>query len=359
MYKQQKIHGLEKYVDVTCNICILGNVFPTTLAKINHPYSLEDIINIIGQRYLGRTSKKRLNPTKYAFIKTIIDIKLIDEDGFRKDPLFNEYSKYKDIIKNNWEPVTLVHPSVLSDHFQIIMSDELFNVDGMHRIMSAAMSSSVTQLDAYIMVARKDIKKFIDNNTISLLEEIANKCSWFPRYQEIKEVGLSGQRTQEPRYSTIYDFSFLKNKTVVDFGGNIGQASNESYFCGAKRNYNLEYQKEAVETGRVISKILGNGIVHECIDFNSPTFEDDVANIIEDWDVAIYQAIYRTKEIVDPKRSFSYIVDKTKYCIVFEGNADPRIDTIEFYQNLFSEYNFKEVKFLGYSQHRPAFMLYK
>jgi len=189
---------------------------------------------------------------------------------------------------------------------------------------------------------------------------IRSKSNWFPEHQEIIEFKLNGEMTYAPRYTEVYDFSILKDKTIVDFGGNVGQSALEAYFCGAKKIYNFDCQPYVIEAAKIMVETLGaTNFSNHVIDFNEPSFEQDVSNIVSHWDWAIFQGIYRTKEIKNIQPNFDFIVENTKEGIFFEGHPDPKIDTDEFYRNIFEKYDFKEIEYLGHSNGRPAYLLLK
>ena len=362
--KQQQFNNLEKYVNLECDLTIKGNVLPAvgTLEDYfkKEDISIFDLFRIIAERQFKRKVKPDIKLNKLAVIKTKAKISFKDKDSWRNDPLFSEYSKYKDNFINGdvFTPIILTHPGVLKDYMFTDVPEFLYQVDGMHRVMSA-LEAGKTELDCYVIVRRMDLKKYLRTMDKEVINSFGSTCTWFPRYQEIKEVGLKGQRVQEPRYTEIYDFSNLKDKVVVDFGGNLGQAAIEAYFNGAKKIYNFDYQECVINTGAKISEILGLDIVNNTIDFNLDTFEKDVEDTVKEWDWTIYQAIYRTKEIIDVNKSFTYIVKNTKEGMYFEGNGAAEIDTPEFYDNVFKPFNFKEINYLGHSQLRPAYKIIK
>ncbi len=100
---------------------------------------------------------------------------------------------------------------------------------------------------------------------------------------------------------------YFTRKKVKSFKSKISP-----HITKAKKIYNFDYQKCVVDTGNKISEIMGFNIEHNRIDFNLPTFEEDVCKVVKDWDWTIYQAIYRTKEIVDVKKSFKFIVNNNR-----------------------------------------------
>ena len=362
--RRQQLNNLERYVTLECDLTVRQNVIPA-VNTLEHAFANEGIdifqlFKIIGERQFRHTSVDDIELNKLAVIKTKAKISFHDEAGWKLDPLFNEYSKYKGNFSDGdcFPPIILTHPGVLRNYLGTFVPDVLYSVDGMHRIMSA-LEAGVKELDAYVIIQRHDLCGYIMKQDLDEIDRLGSECTWFPRYQEIREAGLSGQRVQEPRYTRIYDFRNLNGKTVVDFGGNIGQAAIEAYFNGASKIYNFDYQECVINTAKKISDVFGMNFINNTIDFNLPTFEEDVLSVVQEWDWTIYQAIYRTKEIYDSKKSFTFIVNKTKEGIYFEGNGDANIDTSQFYGDLFSHFDFIEAKYLGHSQLRPAYKILK
>lgn len=363
--KQQQRQDLEQYINLTTDVVVNKNVLPAVTVLDDYfdekqHININKVLMIVGQKHCGKLVNIDLKLNQYAIIKVKSTIELVDGEKWSKDKLHSEYSKYKDNYINGDEfpPILLTHSGVLNSLFDVKLSEELFQLDGMHRVMSS-LEAGLKEIDTYVLVRRCDLHKFMTNEDKLKINQLGSKCSWFPRYQEIREVGLVGQRTQEPRFTDIYDFSNLRDKVVVDFGGNLGQSAIEAYFNGAKRIVNFDYQGCVVDTGRKISEVLGLGIEYHTIDFNLNSFENDVYKVIGEWDWTIYQAIYRTREIKDVNKSFTFIVNNTKEGLFFEGNGEATIDTPEFYSNVFAPFNFKEVKYLGHSQLRPAYKIDK
>lgn len=362
--KQQQFNNLERYVNLECDLTIKGNVLPAVnmidkcFEKEKH--SIYELFKIQTKRQCKKDIVEDIKLNKLALIKTKAKISFKNQKKWRKDKEFKEFSKYKDnfLKGDTFAPIILIHPQVLTKYSGKSMRHYLYQLDGMHRVMSA-LEAGLDELEAYVIVNRDDLHIFISEEDKQVVSDLGGKCTWFPRYQEIREIGLKGQRVQEPRYTEIYDFSALKDKVVVDFGGNIGQAAIEAYFNGAKKVYNLDYQKDAIETGKKIVDILGLDITYSTIDFNAENFEEDVFSIVKEWDWTVFQAIYRTFEIKDVDKNLQFIVKNTKKGLVFEGKADSKIDTDEFYQNIFKPYKFKKIDFLGRSQNRPAYMIEK
>ncbi len=322
-----------------------------------------ELLNIILDRQFGIKAKREIKIKDLCLIKTKASIKYISDDHkeqFENNSLFPEYTKYSDEFKAGATPSAtyLLHPSVLKFMTNLTFPNNLYQLDGMRRIMSA-INAGIKEIDAYILIKRNSLKNYMYADTIKILKETKAKSTWFPNYQEIIEFDIRGDRTYRPRYTEIYDFSVMKDQIVVDFGSNLGQASLEAYFQGAKKIYNFDNQRAAIESANIMSQVLGANIVNNIVDFNKSTFEQDILNVVKVWDWAIFQAIYRTEEIKNIEPIFDFVVDNTKRGIIFEGHTDPKIDTDEFYRNIFEKYNFKEIEYLGHSNGRPAYLLLK
>jgi hypothetical protein len=358
---QQNNKGLERYIEVECDLAVSGNTLPidSVVQLINRDHSdisLEFLFKKILKDHFTSQDIPRLD--SLAVIRTHANIEVTDAYGLGNDKLYQEYSKYAGGFNKDCAPIVLLHPSIFPGVSP--QTDRLYQVDGMHRVVSAGVAG-ISQLPAYVIVRRVDLHKILSTDNKNQIKGSQGKCTWFPSYQEIKEVGLTGQRVQFPRYPSIYDFSILKNKTVVDFGGNTSQASVEAYYNGVKRIYSLDVQECAVETSNKIFDTLGmSNCTAHTIDFNKSSFETDVSDICPDgWDWCIFQAIYRTKEIEDIKSNFKFIADNTKEGIMFEGNGEPTIDTDEFYYKIFEPFNFKKIIPRGLCQKRPVYIIYK
>ena len=367
--KLQNKNGLERYIEVEYNN-FFGPRMVMPISKVEELYEegdrgtsktgIETVAFFIEQfnaKYLGKsytneTIVKKLND-EFCAIEVMCSMEITEIAKWQTDHLYFEYSKYKDDIINSGFP-----PPVFIASSSLCNSDDMYSLDGMHRIMSS-LEAGLTSITSIIIVPRVDLWKYMGSVELTEIEEAANTCTWFPRYQELREFNLTGQRKQVPRYSEIYDFSFLKGKTVVDLGCNIGQAPLEAFFKGAKQVYGFDYQTEAINTGKKITKALKNSsILFDTIDFNNWETMDKVKEI-ESCDWVIFQAIYRTKEINDIEKVMEFVYNFAKEGIIFEGNADPRLDTFEFYnEKVFEKYNLK-YEYLGHSEHRPVWILRK
>jgi hypothetical protein len=350
--------GLESYISCETDLTINGNV--SSVRDLDEydfsGYVPPFLISKILSEHYDVRKQPLLDPRKVCLVHSQTKLSLTDKEGWENDPLYDEYSKYKDNVLDGMGEIVMIHPNVLNSFGA--KATELFNLDGMHRIMSTLEAGGDTIPTMTIML-RDDLVNHITDDDKTKIFEYGGKATWFPRYQQLKEVGLEGERNQEPRFSSIYNFNELKGKTVADFGCNLGQAVMESVFNGAK-GYGFEYQQEVVDTSNEIRRVLGIDVEFNQCDFNAKDFEEKVNSVVpEQWDCLLFLAIYRTREINNVEKNFDYLVSKTKETIFFEGHANPIIDTQEFYNNKFLKYNFKRIDYLGMSDQRPVWRIEK
>lgn len=308
------------------------------------------LMNVVGKNHLKKIDFDLTYLQKHCYIECDVSIKLVDKEGWEKDKKYKDYSRMKQQFLDN-KPY---YPVVFWQY-----KNTLYSLDGMHRIMGA-LEAGKNRIHSYILIPRTEVKSYLTSKQILEVGILADKCTWFPRYQEIKEVSLSGQRKQFPRYPNIYNFSFLNGKRVLELGCNKGQATLEAYMNGASEVFGFDYQIEAIETARKIAKILNidDIVKYDTVDFNNWTTMDKV-KALGKFDWIIFQAVYRTKEINDIAPVMDYIYNNANEGVIFEGHADPKIDTPEFYdKNVFRRYNYN-AKFLGHSDNRPAWILTK
>jgi len=363
IWYQQQNKSLESYIELKCDIRINKNV----LSAVNIPnklnYDILYLFDVILERQFNIKRKKDAILKDLCLIKTTADLRFLSEEteaDFQGCHLFSEYTKYSQNFQDGEKPppVYLIHPSVLEFLSDVLVNKNLYQLDGMRRIMSA-LHARVNKIDAYVLVRRDHLKNIIATSTTRQINETKSK-SKLSEHQEIIEFNLKGEMAYDPRYTEVYDFSILKDKTVVDFGGNLGQSALEAYFCGAKQIYNFDCESPVIEAAKIIAETLGiYNLNNHIIDFNEPSFEQDVLNIVGHWDWAIFQGIYRTIEIKNIQSNFDFIVENTKEGIFFEGHANPKIDTDKFYRDIFEKYDFKEIEYLGHCNGRPAYLLLK
>lgn len=357
---QQQNKCLEKYVELKTDLSVLGNIYPAVFISDQIGQDVFNLFKIILQRQFGVNSKRITRLNDLCLIKTVATIKFISDfhkNEFENHHLYQEYTRYSEEFKSGdyVKPTYLVHPSVLEKEADMLLPRNLYQLDGMRRIMSAVYGD-IGSIDTYVLIRRDCLKEFIDKRSLREIKEVRSKCNWQHDYQEISEIDLNGYRTRSPRYPQIYDFSMMKNQTVVDFGGNIGQATLEAFFNGAKYIYNLDSSSSAIDAAKLISQLIGSSVINEVIDFNDKEFPRKIFRIVDEWDWAIFQDMYGNPSIDDPNYLLKFIINNSRKGIVFEGI--PGIED-SYYREIFNKYNIDEIEFRGETQGRLAYILKK
>jgi hypothetical protein len=258
---------------------------------------------------------------------------------------------YADAISGDWAPPLFVSGTVFGQKGVAYM------LDGARRIVATVLRGWLSA-PALLVVTKSELCGYFNQHDIERIRERAKAVSWFPNYQAVPEVGIDGQRTGHRL--KMFDLTAIKGKTIADFGCNIGQACLEYCYAGAKSVAGFDCQQEAIITAISIARIMGHGQAdYTVVDFNDREFYRHINH----WhpvmfDYSSFLAVYRTKELTQREALFQYVIDKTRYQIFFEGHADPAIDTIEYYVELFAKFNLSH-KFVGYSEPntRPCFVL--
>jgi SAM-dependent methyltransferase len=186
------------------------------------------------------------------------------------------------------------------------------------------------------------------------------KISWFNSYQSFSELGIKGRRNDDRRYRYL-DFSICSERVICDYGCNLGQSSIKAAKAGAKRVIGIDSQADTIESAVEIKDILGlENVEYHIVDFNDRDYESTIKKIFAGVkpDISFFLSVYRTKELKNRDGLFKFIIDNTKDIIFFEGHSKRSVDTVDFYNSLFSKFDLK-AEFLGYSQRetRPLFII--
>ncbi len=194
------------------------------------------------------------------------------------------------------------------------------------------------------------------------LKRKIKKLDWFPKYQSFSEIGIKGLRNDSDRYTHL-GFSICKDKVIADYGCNLGQTVFMAVKHGAQRAYGFDRQRDTIESARELQSILGyRNVEFHVIDFNDQEFNSKINRIFNDHipDISFFLSVYRTKELTQRDDLLRFILNNTKEIVFFEGHSDRKIDTIEYYENVFKGFDVS-TRFLGYSQidTRPLFMIEK
>lgn len=339
------------------------------MKKYDLDYDFEQLLSIISREKLGRDIPISENVWDNLIVingsysvtkdgKTMEEIKPKKAaDIYRRcSPgrlrQIEEYSKQMD---DSWQKPIFIHSSVFNQFSFGINKNTTLILDGARRIVAGCLRGGSFK-DAHILMT----SEYFGSNIIDISDIDPSALAWFPNYQTITEIGLEGKRGNK-RYE-YFDLSQFKDKIVFDFGCNLGQACIKIAIAGAEHVFGFESQEDTLKAANKIVDRMGiENISYHQIDFNDRDFDRKIDAIVNgDADFSCFFSVYRTKELRQRERLFQYIIDKTKDKIFFEGHADPKIDTLEYYDGLFKRFGL-EYEFKGYSEGwtRPFFICAK
>ncbi len=236
-------------------------------------------------------------------------------------------------------------------------SSIVYMMDGARRLMAAATMGTrsvkvklILLPEEYAALIKKDVKLQIQEKIKSL--------RWFQAYQCIDVVGIRGRRSFARM--NLIDHSKFRNKSILDFGCNLGQMSVSSAQAGASRVLGIDGMADTLEVTKAIQSLVGlPNLDYALIDFNSPNFDTDIDALFPGQaHYTFFFSVYRTKELTQRDRLFNYVLDKAKIGCYFEGHADPVIDTNDYYVKLFSRFGVKGT-LLGFGEKnlRPVYYI--
>ncbi len=351
----------EKYINLTTQLQINKNVCSVPeLARTYHLkgfktgiWSFKLLIAKVLEKYKHIFGQKEVpNLFRYAVVKCSASIDWDKTHNFLRWKasygLQGIVNGYAESIKQG----DTLPPPVLID-----INNVLYQIDGSKRLLAHLVASNKVT-DILILTPRSGLHRFIDSGFIQRVRAERAKVKWFPNYQGVVELNLTGTRNYDHRFGTVYDFSILDDRTVVDFGCNFGQASLEAYFSGARQVFGLDVQVGCISSAQLTAKRLGVPVSYQVADFNRrKEFYESTLEVVPTWDYALFLAIYRTKELVAREELFEFIVKHTRRGIFFEGHG-AAIDRDDFYGPIFDSHNLRW-KRIGRSDSRPAYLLEK
>ncbi|BET59406.1 glycosyltransferase [Geobacter sp. 60473] len=234
---------------------------------------------------------------------------------------------------------------------------DIFMIDGARRLVALALNHRRHAVISLI-VSEEEFPRFVDRKDVDELHRSISSLSWFNNYQSIPLVDIAGERSLT-RF-TLIDMTLLRDSRVADFGCNIGQASLKAVLAGARQVWGIEGMPDTYGIASRIGALAGfTNLTFLNVDFNTPDFREQIDREIPGVvDYSFFFSVYRTKELIQRDVLFQYIIDKTAKGIFFEGHADPKIDSIEYYTWLFDSFGLP-CRYLGNSEGklRPLFFL--
>jgi len=250
-----------------------------------------------------------------------------------------------------------VSGAVLNKAGAAVEPKAIYMMDGALRITAAALCHQ-RNITIRLLILEDEYPQLLCKAPLVKIHEEIGSLSWFDKHQSIPLVGIKGERTLK-RFELI-DMSLLRDQVVMDFGCNIGHASLKAVLAGARQVIGIEGMPSTHQLAVDINKLAGfDNLTYLNIDFNDKQFDEAIDKIFPaPADYSFFFSVYRTKELTQRDKLFSYIIKKTRKGIFFEGHAHPKIDTLEYYNWLFESFGLK-YNFLGNSEGRlrPLFFL--
>lgn len=233
----------------------------------------------------------------------------------------------------------------------------MYMLDGARRLTAAALRQQPS-VDVHLVVLDQQLPGLLAASDLSNVTSKLAALRWFHNYQTIPMLGLTGERTL--RRFELMDLARLRDKTVLDFGCNVGLACLKAAQAGAKRVVGIEGMADTHALACEIGELVGfQDLSYAHVDFNDEDFDAQIDAVVPGKaDYSFFFSVYRTKELTQRDRLFRYIIGKTKEAIFFEGHAHPIIDSLEYHDWLFDSFGLKH-RFLGYSEGRlrPLFLI--
>ena len=234
---------------------------------------------------------------------------------------------------------------------------EIYMLDGARRLAASAFAQRET-IDTWILMHESEFPRCFAEPGIAALQRELAALEWFQNYQSMPIVGIRGERTLK-RFG-LMDLALLRDRSVMDFGCNIGQACMKAILAGASTVVGVEGMRDTFALAeRICEQVAFQNLRYLNADFNSPDFDLDIERSVPGQvDYSFFFSVYRTKELIQRDRLFRYIIDKSRLGVFFEGHAHPKIDTLEYYDWLFDSFGLR-YEFLGHSEGelRPLFFL--
>ncbi len=234
---------------------------------------------------------------------------------------------------------------------------EMYMIDGARRLMAAAMRGQRRVRIKLIMIP-EEYGVLLGPGIRNRVQSRVKSLSWFGAYQAIEVAGLQGRRSLNRM--NLIDLSLFRNRSVIDFGCNLGQMSIATAIAGASRILGVDGMTDTLEAAGAIKELVGLPTLDYLLtDFNAADFDGVINGAFPGKaDYTFFLSVYRTKELTQRERLFDYVLEKTGTACFFEGHADPKIDTDEYYRKLFEDFGVP-AEYLGFGEPnlRPLYML--
>lgn len=294
-----------------------------------------------------------------SHIQSVEDISLQFAQSESQDRL-ECINRYKQLIQSGQDLGKIIYltGAVLNEMGATVENNSLYMIDGARRLTAHAIAHSQS-LPAQIIMPNKQYAQLLKPSKLSDLSQKFQQQSWFNNYQTIDLVSLKGERTT--RRFDLMDLNLFKDKRIMDFGCNIGQACIQAVQSGAKEVCGVEGMPDTWAVASDICDLIQfPNLQYLNVDFNQLNFWETIERDFPgQTDFSFFFSVFRTKELIQREVLFQYIIEKTSTGIFYEGHADPEIDTLKYHSWLFESFGLS-FQFLGYSEAneiRPLFYL--
>lgn len=180
------------------------------------------------------------------------------------------------------------------------------------------------------------------------MEQLVKRDDWFPDYQDIPSLGISGSQALAERIAH-YDLDEFDGASVLDVGCNIGQMCFQSVDWGARRVLGVEYDKSAYAKALEINDKLKAGVNFFLDDIESPFFWNSIRPV----DICLFLSVIDTKELERRYAVLSKAAAKTRRVMYYGGHGVQANPIGKYIKDLIYYTDFSEIVYRGQSIGRP------
>ena len=166
-----------------------------------------------------------------------------------------------------------------------------------------------------------------------------NRTTYGYHSYNIGSINIQGQRNPRKRISAFEKYVKLEEKTVVDFGCNVGSMLH--HIPGIKKGIGLDFDKDCIFAASEISKILNlNNLNFLQHDFDKDSYKSLLKVLPEIIDVSLLLSL--GSWVASWRDLYSICLDKSKTIILEINNMQEGKSQLDFFESANKE--IKEVK---------------
>ena len=178
------------------------------------------------------------------------------------------------------------------------------------------------------------------------MSELVKRDNWFPNYQEIPKLGVTGKRKISSR-TTFFKKEDFADATVLDIGCNTGQTCFQSLEWTAKHATGIEYDEAAFKLANKYRDQLGldrDRCQFILEDADNPTFWASIPQS----DVVLLLAFIGTKELENRYGILSKAAKKANKVLYLEGHNP--VSQSQYVKDLLIYSDFTSISSPGYTR---------